>query len=419
MDSLFVFISCLAWLTLFAIPAQDLASTSLTTSPGYLRFRRGDATKTHSCDKVRQVPKLLRKDSNMGLSNYYQKYTEAYNIPIISSSNVPDEALKRACYVMRFLAADHAGIRRAFYKNWGRVGVIATSEQVTSIPEHSHLDPTYWNARARGLGGTKSTPISTAPEENILCSSSDRWYPNQDIMVHELNHGIHLLGAADAIQGWDKKLKDLYYRREEENDRWTNTYSMSTYLELFSEGAQSYFHVNSYSEYANGREGPTNTRQKLKEYDLPLYSLIKQVFPCGNTILDRCNTTRELENAQVLKMDCEYVPVQGVTDEDFKPIEIDEDCFDDDEYCKSWSNLGYCTGSYEAYMTRNCIKSCDLCVAKEEPTEGDPDCFDSDVINCPLWASQSYCNGSIYESFMTDNCTKSCGRCMPPPNIPI
>ena len=369
MDSLFVFLSCLAWLTL-TLPVtsgEDASSTNFTTTPRSW-LRRGSASKSHSCDRVRKVPKSLTK--YMKLSSYYQKYTEAYRIPIISSRNVPDDALKRACYVMRFLAADNAGIRQAFYRNWGRVGVIATTENVTFIPEHSHLDPEYWNNRARGLGGTKGAPISTASEENILCYPSDRWYPNQDIMVHELNHGIHLLGAVDEIEGWDQKLKDLYYRREEDNDRWSHTYSMSTYLELFSEGAQSYFNVNSYSPSPNGREGPINTRQKLKEYDLPLFSLIKQVFPCGNKIIDRCNTTRELENAQVLKMDCEYVPVEGVTDEDFELINYDPNCFDSDEHCQSWKNLGYCTGTYEVYMSANCIKSCGLCIPPLKSSSG-------------------------------------------------
>lgn len=338
-----------------------------TVSPKYHRFRPGLASKVHSCDKVRKVPKWLRRSTTMGLTDFYQKYTEAYRIPVISSENVSDDALKRACYVLRFLAADHAGVRQAMYRNWGRVGVVGLNENVTSIPEHSHLDGKYWNKRARGLGATKGAPISTGPEENILCMPQDRWYPGQDIMVHEVNHGIHLLGAIDAIRDWDSKLRDLFFRREAESDRWSYTYAMSTYVELFSEATQSYFNVNSYAPRPNGREGPINTREKLKEYDLPLYSLIRQVFPCGNKILDRCNTTRELENAQILKMDCEYVPVEGVSDQDFAPIEIDPNCYDSSEYCPAWKNLGYCTGTYEAYMIRYCARSCGLCKILSRP----------------------------------------------------
>ena len=45
-----------------------------------------------------------------------------------------------------------SGVREAMYANYGRVGVIAETEHVTTIPEHSHLDPKVWNWRARGLG---------------------------------------------------------------------------------------------------------------------------------------------------------------------------------------------------------------------------------------------------------------------------
>ena len=48
--------------------------------------RPGQATNTHSCNYVRGVPSGLRSASIMkphGLSTFYQKYTEAYGIPIL------------------------------------------------------------------------------------------------------------------------------------------------------------------------------------------------------------------------------------------------------------------------------------------------------------------------------------------------
>ena len=50
-----------------------------------------------------------------------------------------------------FLLADREDIRRSVYKRRGRGGVIAATEGVTSIPEHSSLDDS-WNKRSRGLG---------------------------------------------------------------------------------------------------------------------------------------------------------------------------------------------------------------------------------------------------------------------------
>lgn len=50
------------------------------------RYRAGSATSTHSCDQIRGVPGSLRSASGIGphgLDFFYQKYTEAYGIPVL------------------------------------------------------------------------------------------------------------------------------------------------------------------------------------------------------------------------------------------------------------------------------------------------------------------------------------------------
>ena len=124
--------------------------------------REGSPTLTHSCSYVRAVPDNLRNPSEMrpdGLKQFYQKYTEAYNIPVVASSKVPDDALKRACYVVRFMFADHSGVRREYFRRHGRVAVKADSERITQLPEYSFLS-SAWDVRARaGLGATDVYPV--------------------------------------------------------------------------------------------------------------------------------------------------------------------------------------------------------------------------------------------------------------------
>ena len=107
-----------------------------------------------------------------GLTAHYQKYTETYGIPVVSSGIVPDDALKRACYVLRFMLADHSGVREWFYRKHGRVGVMAETEVTTDIPEHSWLEPTFWDERARGLGATEAWPISTGVLHSVFFFSA-------------------------------------------------------------------------------------------------------------------------------------------------------------------------------------------------------------------------------------------------------
>nr|KAG5699592.1 hypothetical protein BaRGS_000708 [Batillaria attramentaria] len=129
--------------------------------------------------------------------------------------------------------------RTSYYARSGRVAVIASSEGVTSIPEHSWLGP-GWNQRARG---------------------TDR-YRDEDIQLHEYVHGVHLLGAKYAIPGWQRRLESLY-RSARYSGKWANTYSMSTQDEYFA---------------------------KLRAYDPALYQLVLDVFPCNNQYLKRCSS---------------------------------------------------------------------------------------------------------------------------------
>ena len=32
--------------------------------------------------------------------------------------------------------------------------------------------------------------------------------------------------------------------------------------------------------------------------------------------------------------------------------------------CVQWKNKGYCSGKYEAYMSKNCKASCEVCTPK-------------------------------------------------------
>lgn len=242
------------------------------------------APTNYDCNVRNSVPRHVRQ--RLRLSTFYSQYAHAYGIPVLGSYRVSKKALERACYVMRFLFADRKDIRDWFYRRNGRAGIMAQSEGTTSIPEHSFL-PAWWNQRARGLGATIGIPISTGGEENLLCLSGDRYY-NEDIFLHEFVHGIHNLGATGAIPGFDRRLKAAY-NSARYRGLWRSTYALSTDREYFSEGTQSFFNVNAFSATPNGIHNHVNTRDKLRNYDRTLYDLVKEVFPCENNFLKRCD----------------------------------------------------------------------------------------------------------------------------------
>ena len=86
---------------------------SAPSSKEFSSLRPGNPTNDHMCNHVTSIPSHLTFITRY---RHYQKYTHAYGIPIVSSGYVSDAALKRACYVLRFLLADLYKIRYYLYK---------------------------------------------------------------------------------------------------------------------------------------------------------------------------------------------------------------------------------------------------------------------------------------------------------------
>ncbi|GFR87742.1 secreted ShK toxin domain containing protein [Elysia marginata] len=194
-----------------------------------------------------------------------------------------------------------------------------------------------------------------------------------------------VVGALMAIRGWDERLRTLY-RQANSTGHWANTYAMHDPDELFAETTQAYFNVQSHSPQPNGIHGPISTNKKLKSYHPALYELIKEVFPCDNTYLKRCKSTRQQEDAQHLFMDCDL---------------DSKDCTDYHARCAQWATGGECSKNPN-YMLTNCRRSCNVCEEKDDAT---PDCVDKHIL-CSHWAMHGSCQ--VTPDYMHDNCVRSC-----------
>lgn len=218
--------------------------------------------------------------SSLHLNSFYTKYIDASGIPVVSSSKLPDKALVVVRNTVRQMMSARADVLAKLIKNKIRVGIMATGEVTTNMPEHSDLNTAYpgtnWN-QYRGLGATKSRPLSSCAEENVMCHPNDPYF-NEDILIHEFAHGIHHLGISGVDAGFDEELEEAF------NDAvaaglWENTYAGSNYIEYFAEGVQDWFNVNAEAKPTNGIHNAVNTREELKIYDPTLYEIIKRYFP--------------------------------------------------------------------------------------------------------------------------------------------
>src|SRR5687767_28624 len=150
---------------------------------------------------------------------FYSKYLDAEGYPIVASAKVNDYALKEAAFLVNKMLANRPDVRKAMIESGSRLCIIGAGEFTTDLPEFARLkaprayaeigDKNYWDARARGTGGSQSDPYCSCGEENLLGYPGDP-YSTESILIHEFAHNIHLRGLVRVDPTFDKRLKECY-----------------------------------------------------------------------------------------------------------------------------------------------------------------------------------------------------------------
>lgn len=210
---------------------------------------------------------------------FYKKFVSANGLPVLASENVNDYALKEAAFLVTEMLALRPDILQAMIKSGSRLCVIGYNEFTTDLPGWQHLKPkNFWDARARGMGGSQQDPLCSCAEENVLGYPGDP-YSTESIVIHELAHNIHLRGVVNVDATFDGRVKEAYDKAMAAG-LWAGKYASVNHHEYFAEGVQSWFDNNRPPDHDHNH---VDTRKELIEYDPGLAALCREVF--GDTKL--------------------------------------------------------------------------------------------------------------------------------------
>jgi len=225
-----------------------------------------------------------------GIPAFYTQRITAHGYPIVASAKVNPYALKEAAYLVDLMLAKRPDVREAMIKSGSRLCILAWNEFTTDQPEFARLAASekrglpdvsgkdYIDARARGLGGSKTDPYCSCAEENLLGYPGDP-YAAECILIHEFAHNIHLRGMVNVDPTFDARLKATYDAAMK-SGLWKGKYAGVNHHEYFAEGVQSWFDNNRENDHDHNH---VNTRAELLEYDPGLAAICREVF--GDTAL--------------------------------------------------------------------------------------------------------------------------------------
>ncbi|MEC9095853.1 MAG: hypothetical protein VX776_04425 [Planctomycetota bacterium] len=230
--------------------------------------------------------KITRPPAYLNLSDFYTKHVSASGYPVVGSNKVNDYALKEAAFLIDLMLAHHPKLREIMIANKSRCVVMAHNEYTTDIPEHRHFTPKeYWDARARGLGGSEDDPVCSVGEENVLSFKGDPYHA-ECILIHEFAHNMHLRGLIHLDPTFDKRLKQSY-EDALASGLWKTKYASVNHHEYWAEGVQSWFSNNRPPDHDHNF---VDTRKELIEYDPGLANLCREVFGDTKLVYTRAPT---------------------------------------------------------------------------------------------------------------------------------
>ena len=220
-----------------------------------------------------------------GIPAFYTQIERLRGFPIVASAKVNPYALKEAAFIGDLMLAKRPEVLEAMVRSGARLCIMAHNEHTTDLPEFERLgsEPSpgfeeysgkdFWDARARGTGGSETDPYCSCAEENVLGYLGDP-YSTENILIHEFAHNIHLRGLNNVDPDFDQRLKKVYEAAMKAG-LWKGKYASVNHYEYFAEGVQSWFDDNREDDHDHNH---VNTRVELLDYDPELAAICREVF---------------------------------------------------------------------------------------------------------------------------------------------
>ena len=218
-----------------------------------------------------------------GIEGYTQGCT-ILGLEILAAEDVTAEAIREMAartYQMLVNRPEYAESIASFPIG---LRVVGSGQRIMDLPEfegiYFHHPGIDWRFLGRSFPGTEIIPFAAGAEENLLCSTEDR-YEGEDNFMRDFAITIRRF-AMDAIDESTSTAIDQAYAVAVAEGKWQNTLAEINSEQYWAEGVQSFFDAN-LEDNAEDREpisshNHVNTRNELRTYDRALYQIAISVF---------------------------------------------------------------------------------------------------------------------------------------------
>jgi hypothetical protein len=226
----------------------------------------------------------------LGLDPFYSKYLDAGGVPVVSSSQVADLALVKACRITTYMLSARADVRGAFAATRQRVAVIGQNEVLTNLPEYADLytNPplgplapgTDWNKlRSLSPSFAGNRPITSTGEENLLCLQGDA-FAGETILAYMLGDAMRTVAIDYMDLQFESRLQAAWMYAGSKG-LWVGSRALLNPQSYWAIGCEVWFGTTTLEA--------VTTRVALTTYDPGLAALLSPYMP-GDSLHGGCYT---------------------------------------------------------------------------------------------------------------------------------
>jgi hypothetical protein len=246
---------------------------------------------------VRVQPSVMPPPAKFKIDPYYSKFTFAREFTVLGSKNVSDDALLKANDTIRKMFAYRHDILKAMIADGARLVVLGRSEKLGDLPEFRDARKKAGFEETRYADYASERKLMVVPEENVLRLADDP-FAGKTLVVSVFAKGLyHVTGLRQVDESFERaKSKQQYelrvqrmdvrfdrklqsaHEEAKNNKLWRGTPAGHDRIEYWAAGVEAYFDAAGKGLPPNGADRPITTREALKAYDLPLYTLVDETM---------------------------------------------------------------------------------------------------------------------------------------------
>lgn len=272
-------------------PPTTLAPVTTLASTGEAQATTTTAPTTTTATPTTTTAPLPTNECVVGSNTSTEGYTQGctvLDILLLAEEEVDPAALEGQADRIYNMLITRPDLIAALQESGIEGRVIPTGSRITNVPDYADLYDDYpgtdWDRLGRSFPGTELLPVFSGAEENLLCSTDDR-YEGEDIFVRTFALTIRRFGL-DAVDEGTSAAINQAYARAIAAGLWENTLAEINDDEYWMEGVQSYFDANredtDEDREPNSTHNAVNTREELQEYDPALWAIAQSVFGEGD-----------------------------------------------------------------------------------------------------------------------------------------